>query len=457
MRPAALTGSERSLRRRILAWLFAVSCLSVSPAPAAPGSIPSACARCLVAGAASVDVTPPVGVPLAGYGGAARRSLFPDLLDRHPMAFWFKPSDGVHDPIMARVLLLQFGAVRLLWISVDLVGVDAGMVRELTARLAASGLRYGAIIVSASHTHSGPGTYARSGLFELLALDRYVPETRERLLAGIETAARLAEERKRPVRVGAGHGEVRGITRSRVNLPTDPEVGVLKVVDESGAPVALLWNYAIHGTALGPRNRLLSGDVMGAVSETLERIFGVPALYTNGAVGDVSPSQKGWEGVRAMAGALAREVQAVWDRTPLERSSPLSVVSERFDLPPSRLSVRNCLGHLVPAGLRLGLSWAMPGSTEIVGVAVGESAWVTVPGELQTRLGQAVKVSGRRLFPRAFVVGLSNDYLGYFLAPEALEKGGYISCATLYGKEGGELLVTRAEEIFQKLRTEAGR
>jgi len=196
---------------------------------------------------------------------------------------------------------------------------------------------------------------------------------------------------------------------------------------------------------------------MGAVSETLERIFGVPALYTNGAVGDVSPSQKGWEGVRAMAGALAREVQAVWDRTPLERSSPLSVVSERFDLPPSRLSVRNCLGHLVPAGLRLGLSWAMPGSTEIVGVAVGESAWVTVPGELQTRLGQAVKVSGRRLFPRAFVVGLSNDYLGYFLAPEALEKGGYISCATLYGKEGGELLVTRAEEIFQKLRTEAGR
>ncbi len=453
MRPAALTGSGRSLRRRILAWLFAVSCLSVSPAPAAPGSIPSACARCLVAGAASVDVTPPVGVPLAGYGGAARRPLFPDLLDRHPLAFWFKPSGGVHDPIMARVLLLQFGTVRLLWTSVDLVGVDADMVRELTARLAASGLRYGAIIVSASHTHSGPGTFSRSALFELLALDRYVPATRELLLDGIATAARLAEERKRPVRVGVGRGEVKGITRSRVNLPTDPEVGVLKVVEETGAPVALLWNYAIHGTALGPHNRLLSGDVMGVASEALERTFGVPALYTNGAVGDVSPSQKGWEGVRAIAGALAREVQAVWARTPLERSSPLYVVSERFALPAPRLSVRNCLGRLIPASARLALSWAMPATTEMVGVAVGQSAWVTVPGELQTRLGQAVRASGQQLFQRAFVVGLSNDYLGYFLAQEELEKGGYISCAALYGAEGGQLVVNRAEEIFRTLRT----
>jgi len=404
-----------------------------------------------------VDVTPPVGVPLAGYGAAARRLLFPDLLDRHPLAFWFKPSDGVHDPIMARALLLQSDAVRLLWTSVDLVGVDPEMVRELAARLAASGLRYRAIIVSASHTHSGPGTFTRSALFEALALDRFVPATRERLLDGIAAAARLAEERKRPARVGVGLGAVRGITRSRVNLPTDPEVGVLKVVGETGAPVALLWNYAIHGTALGPRNRLLSGDIMGVASASLERLFRAPALYTNGAVGDVSPSRKGWEGVMGIAEALAGEVQAVWARTPLEQSAPLRIVSERLDLPPPRLRARNCLGRLVPGWVRLGLSWAMPGSTEMVGMAVGGSAWVTVPGELQTRLGQEVKASGRQFFTQAFVVGLSNGYLGYFLAPEEFKTGGYISCAALYGEEGGRLVVNRAGEIFRKLRAEPAR
>ena len=443
----------------LLQWLSALACLSavVGSVHALPHSDPSPCPSCLVAGAASVDVTPPVGVPLAGYGGPARRLLLPDLLDRHPLAFWFKPSEGVHDPIMARALLLQFGAVRLLWISVDLIAVDSDMVQDLKTRLAASGFTYASIIVSASHTHSGPGTFARSWLFEALALDRHVPAVREQLLKGIADAARLAEARKRPARVGVGRGEVRGIIKSRVNLPTDPEVGVLKVVGETGTPVALVWNYAIHGTVLGPRNRLLSGDVMSAVSETLERALRAPALYTNGAVGDVSPSRKGWEGVRDTSEALARGVRAVWSRTPLERSARLSVVTEQIALPPPRLSVRNCVGRLVPVRVRLGLSWAMPRTTEMVGVAIGDSAWVTVPGELQTRLGQAVKARGRQIFPLAFVAGLSNDYLGYFLTPEEFAKGGYIGCVALYGEEGGQLLADRAEEIFRKLRAASAR
>jgi hypothetical protein len=399
-----------------------------------------------------VDVTPPVGVPLAGYGGGARRLVFPDLLDRHPLAFWFKPSVGVHDPIMARALVLQFGAIRLLWITVDLVAVDPDMVRELRTRLATFGLTYTSIVVSASHTHSGPGTFARSPLFELLALDRYAPEIRTRLLDGTVTAARLAEEGKRPVRVGAGHGEVRGISKSRVRLPTDPEVGVLKVVTVTGAPVALLWNYAIHGTVLGPHNRLLSGDVMGFASGLLERHFRVPTLYTNGAVGDVSPSQKGWEGVRESGSELAHAVQRVWERIPLEPRAGLGVLSEPIPLPPPRLSVRNCVGRWVPAWIHVGLGWAFPRSTEMVGIAIGASAWITVPGELQTRLGQAIKARGRQLFPLAFVVGLSNDYVGYLLAPEEFRKGGYIGCAALYGEGGGQLVVERAGEILRRLR-----
>lgn len=459
MSSGTVTVFGRSACRWVREWLFALACLPllVDSLHAAPRSALSPCPRCLVAGAASVDVTPPVGVPLAGYGGATRRLLLPDLLDRYPLAFWFKPSEGVHDPIMARTLLLQFGAVRLLWASVDLIGVDPGMVRDLKTRLTASGLTYASIIVSASHTHSGPGTFVRSSLFETLALDRYAPVIRERLLNGIVAGARLAEERKGPARIGVGRGEVKGITRSRVNLPTDPEVGVLKVVGETGAPVALLWNYAIHGTVLGPHNRLLSGDVMGAASETLERLLRAPALYTNGAVGDVSPSRKGWEGLRETGEELARGVQAVWDRTPLERSSEFHVVSEQIELPPPRVSVRNCVGRLVPARVRLGLGWAMPRTTEMVGVAIGESAWVTVPGELQTRLGQAVKARGRQLFSLAFVVGLSNDYLGYFLTPEEFEKGGYIGCAALYGEDGGQLIADRAGEIFRKLRTASER
>lgn len=408
----------------------------------------------LLAGARAVDVTPPLGVPLAGYGGMGRRLLVPDLLNRYPYAFWFKPSRGIHDPIMARALVLQSGPRRVLWIAVDLVGPDHEMVAELKTRLAALGLTYDAVILAASHTHSGPGGFSHSRLFGFLALDSLVPAIREHILRGMTEAAWEADRAKTPARVGVGHGEVREVIRSRVGLPLDPEVGVLKVVRTDGRPMALLWNYAIHGTLLGKENLLLSGDVTAAASQELERTLGVPALYTNGAVADVSPALRGWPGVRETADALAREVLATWRRTPLERESALGAVSGVLHLPAPRLSLRNCLGRWIPRGLTVGVGWAFPSQSEMVGVAVGASAWVTVPGELQTRLGQAVKAEGRRLFGHAFIVGISNDYAGYFLTSEEYARPSYIACASVYGEAGGRLVAARATEILKKLREE---
>ncbi|MBI2553649.1 MAG: hypothetical protein HYV92_04330 [Candidatus Rokubacteria bacterium] len=227
---------------------------------------------------------------------------------------------------------------------------------------------------------------------------------------------------------------------------------MLKVVALDGRPIALLWNYAIHGTVLGKENLLLSGDVMGAASLELERALGVPALYTNGAVGDVSPALRGWPGVRQTADTLAREVLTTWRRTPVQRESELRAVSDRLRLPPPRLSLRNCLGRWVPGWLTVGVGWGFPSQSEMVGVAVGASAWVTVPGELQTRLGQAVKAEGRRLFGDAFVVGIANDYAGYFLTAEEYARPSYIACASLYGEGGGQIVAARAMEILGRLR-----
>jgi len=436
--------------RRTLAVAFALLAVALRPAvsePAAPKAP-------LLAGAWAVDVTPPVGVPLAGYGGMGRRLLVPDLLNRYPYAFWFKPSRGVHDPIVARALVLQSGARRVLWVAVDLIGPDPEMVSELKERLAAIGLRYDAVILAASHTHSGPGGFSHSRLFGFLALDSLVPAIRERILRGMTEAAWDADRVKVPARVGVGRGEVRDVIRSRTGLPLDPEIGVLKVVRTDGRPIALIWNYAIHPTLLGKENLLLSGDVTGAVSQELERALSVPALYTNGAVGDVSPALRGWPGVRQTADVLAGEVLTTWRRTPVERESALRAVSDLVHLPPPRLSLRNCLGRWIPSGLTVGMGWGFPSQAEMVGVAVGASAWVTVPGEFQTRLGQAVKAEGRRLFRHAFVVGISNDYAGYFLTPEEYARPSYIACASLYGEASGRLVAERATDILRKLREE---
>ncbi|MFQ5521895.1 MAG: hypothetical protein ACE5FK_10885, partial [Candidatus Methylomirabilia bacterium] len=129
----------------------------------------------------------------------------------------------------------------------------------------------------------------------------------------------------------------------------------------------------------------------------------------------------------------------------------LEAIVEPLSLPPPHLTVRNCLGRWVPGWITLGLGWALPEASEMVGVVVGSGAWVTIPGELETRLGRELKIEGRRFFRRTFVVGLANDYVGYFLTRAQYHRIDYIACASLYGETAGEMLVERAKAILRRL------
>lgn len=417
-----------------------------------PGAAaPPATAQTLLAGAASMTVDLPEDTPLAGYGAFPRRAWLPDLIGWTPDTFWFRPATGVHDPIKARALVLESGGVRVLWLAVDLVGMDPTLVAELRTRLDRLGLHYAAVIAAASHTHSGPGAYARSELFGFLAVDRESPRVRGRIFSAMEEAARQAERHKRPATVGTGRSEITGITDSRVRGPLDPELGVLKVMGADNRPVAVVWNYAIHGTALSRENFKLSGDVMGDAAGRIEEQLGVPALYVNGAVGDVSPRQRGWDGVASVGKILSAGVLALWPRIAPDSDQRMAATVETAALPGPALELRNCLGRWIPRGTRLGLHSALPASADIVAVAIGRGAWVAIPGELDTRLGLEVKEGGRPRFAHTFVAGVSNAYLGYFIAPEHFRVPSYISCGSLYGERGGEIIRDTAVGALREL------
>ena len=238
---------------------------------------------------------------------------------------------------------------------------------------------------------------------------------------------------------------------SRLDQPLDPELGLLKVMGADGRPVALVWNYAIHGTALGRANSLLSGDLMADASARLERETGAPVLFVNGAAGDVSPRQRGWPGVEGAGAALASAALAAWRALPPGRDLTLHAVRSQVSLPGSALSVRNCTGRWVPAALRIGLGWTLPGSAGLTAVRIGGTAWVTIPGELQTRLGLDIKTAGRRAFEETFVAGYSNDYLGYFLTRRDFAQPSYVACGSLYGENGGETVRDSAIELLDRL------
>lgn len=407
----------------------------------------AACVGCGRAGAGRAPLTVPAGTPLAGYGSLTRRLIMPDLFGRHPHAYWFKPHRGQLDPVFARALIVEAAGQRLVWLTADLVAVDRGFTERVARRLAGVGIA-GRVVVSASHTHSGPGAYLDSRLFGALAVDDEDDEVREAVVEALIAAARRAASSLGEARIGAAAAPGPALTVGRLGEPVDDELIVAKIVDGAGRPVAVLWNYAIHGTMLGPGNLALSGDVMGLASQRLERALGVPALFVNGAVGDVSPRRHGRAEALAAAGDLAAAVQRVWQRITPSRPPTLRIAARGVRLPPPRLSLRNCFGRWIPTAATVPLGRFVPRDAELVAGRLGDLAWITVPGELQSRLGERVK---RAAPAPAMVAGVSNDYLGYFVAAAAYGRPGYVACASLYGPDGGERLTAAAVDLLRGL------
>src|SRR5437660_7582578 len=93
----------------------------------------------LEAGAAKIDITPPIGFAMWGYGA------------RHD-----RPSDGVLDPLQARALVLAVGNQRIALVSLDL---GRAPTRQSTAAIRARtkeavGIEH--LFLVGSHTHHGP-------------------------------------------------------------------------------------------------------------------------------------------------------------------------------------------------------------------------------------------------------------------------------------------------------------
>ena len=412
----------------------------------------------MFAGAAKVDITPAGNVWMDGMLRSQR-------------------SQGVHDSLFARALVLAGdrdarGAFAL--VSVDVCALDEATTHAV--RLGAeerTGIPAAAIVVAATHTHSGPATF---GIFNPRE-DGYLAGLMRQLVEVIEEALRSL----RPAEALAGAGSETTISHYRRLLAddghvvmnwepwpaerivrplgsADPDVGVVKIVPADGgagagntagagapAPIAILFNHAGHPNILSGDNLLLSSEYPGLAASLLEEQTGGTALFFNGAQGSVDIDglhHRDWEGWESAGRALARSVSlAVLSRG----DGRLRGACARYTLPGRRITdaewswAREVLartrGAVQPMADGVGDDYKalfyqrlrdegprdLP--VEQVCVAVGDCALLSFPGELYTEIGQAIKASSP--FRNTIIIGLANGYAGCIPTEAAVAQGGY--------------------------------
>lgn len=419
----------------------------------------------LQAGVARTEITPPPGLDLTGY--IARQN----------------PSTGVRDPLYARALVLDDGRRQIALISCDLLGFDREFVADTRTRIElATAIPGPQVMLAATHTHAGPATMFLRGCGD--QDPGYIAQLQERLA----DLAHQAQTALQPATLAVGKGSsVAGVHNRRTpGDMIDPAVEVLRVDDHSGAPLAVVVNYACHPTCLPAENSLISADYPGRVCSQVEAAIDAVCLFLTGAIGDVGPIQRGDACLEEIGQAVADQVLAVLPVcTPLADprldtegdtlALPLSPLPRRRELltdrerylqqaldaeargQPVQARIARAMADwterilgLEPEGRRQKVVYA-----ELETLHLGKLTLVGVPGELFVELGLQIKAAGRDA--PVMVVGFANDNVGYIPARRAYPQGGYeIDEAYKYygypavlAPEAGELLVATAARLIQ--------
>ncbi len=398
----------------------------------------------------------------------------------------------MHSAIQARALSLTGGHGHVVFLALDLVAVTQqareAIVREVEERTGRDIDRE--LIVGASHTHSGPGRMMDNPVWELLS-DRFFPEFTERMISAMADAVVHAMEAEVPAALGYGFGSCPECHHDRRCENPDYKnstLGVIRVDGPDGQVMALLVNFAVHGTILSPSDHMLSSDVGGGIVRETQELFDHPVtvLFFNAWAGDMSPGDPpvevpghaavehgGFARIERIGMGIAQEVHRILPgvsttdridvetflrRVPIDRDV-IGYPPDVFPFPYGGVycgagTDGACWGEPPKTGIDkacLGFPEEHPAPmTTIIGVArLGGLVWVTEPTEAVTPLAELIMdgVRGITELPDMMFAGYSQDYLGYSLTEEDWWQGGYEASGSIWGPRQGEYLEDRTLDL----------
>ena len=406
----------------------------------------------LKAGVARVEITPQVGLPMYGY--RSRKDT----------------SQGVLDPLYARVLALEAGETRLALVTLDLGRVFRKSWIDQLREAVRKSSRVSYVLLVASHTHSGPALQDECS-------SSPVPTWETAALEKIVKAIDGAYQQLVPVRLGTGYGTAYiGHNRLRINSegmatwfernltkvptsPVDPTVGVLRFDRVDGKPLAVLVNYACHPVVFGSDNLQYSADYPGVMMKTVEQAFGGEPIcfFLPGGAGDINPyfavtplaqdavKLRDWTGEQLGQEAI-RVTKKIETRSAAEASLDYSedvlTARLRWNAEKVRQAIMESSGKQAADEYAacLKTEFQLPVATVLINKQI---ALMSMPGEPFVEF--QMNWRARCPVPDAFFLGYANGSFGYLPTIQAATRGGYGAAQSTQVEVGaGERMVNHA-------------
>lgn len=435
----------------------------------------------LRAGTFAQIINPPVGTSLSGY-------------------FHDRISTGVHDDLLAKALVLDDGTTQLAICVCDVLRVQRPQIlkaREIASK--ATGIPAGNIFVASTHTHTGPELNVHRQLVPVN--DKYLAEIPQMIADAViqaysnlkPAALRLGEEYEDRIafnrRFRMKDGSVK-FNPGKLNPdiiapdgPIDPQINVLRVDDEGGAPssaeasegkpICILVNYALHPDVMTGNE--ISADWPGEMSRMVSSLYESAPLviFMQGTCGNINHIdvttdryQSGWAEVTRISRVMAGKVLAASELSRPMESEALGVASSVMDIKyhpmtdTLRAHAAEALKSKDPDEKELAQAqwiqrYDLDGQTadvEVQAMRIGDAGLVGVPGEYFVEYGLSIKEWSP--FDQTFVGELANGSHGYIPTSDAFYPGTYETLPILSAQletSAGVRIANEAGQLLRKL------
>jgi len=432
---------------------------------------PSAAADQFLAGAATSDLTPPIGLPIIG-------------------GFVPFPSTHVHDELNARCLVLDDGTTKIALVVCDLLGIHRVISEDarrlITERL---GIPPECVMISATHTHSATSALGDNRLQPDQTANEYQTFVAQRIADGVTRAF----NNRRPAQLAFGSVDVPehlfnrrwymrpgtvpenpfgGTDLVKMNPPggspnltepagpIDPTVSIIAVRDLNGVPISVFSAYSLHYVG-GVGSGHISSDYYGVYCEQLKTLIeaDVPppdqsvdrapfvAMMANGTSGDINninfltprPKKQPYEQIRYVAEDVASKVYATLktltygDDIKLAARYREPAIAWRHPTPEQRKWAEDTIAAGAKSPSDLSFIYAqrtmtLDGYPETTTIPlqvfrIGDVCIGTMPCEVFCEIGLEFK--DRCPIQPAFMVELAHGYFGYLPTPRHMQLGGY--------------------------------
>ena len=443
----------------------------------------------LKAGFSRVNVNPMMGIGVCGY-------------------FIPRIADGILDDLEANAVSIALGDKRQVFVSVDATHVEKNIVLEVVRICKENyGIPEGTVHISATHSHTAPYNNLNDS-------DPLTKQYSDMLVLKLVDAVKFAIDDEKPARLGFGKsyapniGFCRRFIMKDGSIRTNPGAGnpnILKPIseidqsvsvlrfDREGANTIVMVNYANHPDVVGGCK--ISADWPGFARRIFEKaIDNTCVAFYNGALGDINhvnvfpkggdnndltndfdDVMRGYGHARHMGNVVAAAVMQIYDKVEYVEPDSFTYKTITVNVPankakeeelPEAIRINDLHragrdSELPYQGMELttvvaeaGRMVAMMSAPDYFGTGVsaaklGRIGFITMPGEAFSDIQVGLKQAEG--YDCVFVIGLADEYSGYFPMMSAYDEGGYEARSSRFRAGVGELYIEEGKKLLESL------